>query len=164
VGVGLGVAVLGGLAFVLFGRGTSGDAAKAPVAAAPAPAPVAPPPAPPEKTTVTVRFEASPTGSHVFRKSDGTDLGVAPLELKLPHNGPATEFLLRKDGFKELGVTADLSSDNTVHVALEKLEAPAPPPAATRPEPARRPAAHRAGGRHRAGAAPDEDGLATPSF
>jgi hypothetical protein len=110
-----------------------------------------------------VRIEASPAGSHVFRKSDGKDMGAAPLDLKMPHNGPATEFLLRRDGYKEYGVTADLSEDNTVHVALEKVEAPAP--IAAKPEPEKKKPAGRKGLKHKGGAGvPDEDGLATPSF
>jgi serine/threonine protein kinase len=154
------LAAAAAVAFFALPKAGSTDAAKPPVAAMPAP--VAPPP----KTTVTVRFEASPAGSHVFRKSDGKDLGAAPLDVKLPHNGPATDYLLRKDGYKELGVTADLSEDNTVHVALEKLEAPPPPPVAAKPEPKKKGVSsggHKGGGKHKAGV-PDEDGLATPSF
>ncbi len=166
VGVGVGIAAAAVVAFVVVGK--SGEAAKPPVAAmpAPAPAPVAPP-APPAKTTITVRFEASPVGSHVFRKSDGKDLGAAPLDVKLPHNGPATDYVLRKDGYKELDVTADSSEDNTVHVALEKVEAP--PPVAAKPEPEKKKPSgggrRNGGGKRRGGAGvPDEDGLATPSF
>jgi serine/threonine protein kinase len=165
VGV-VGLVAAAGIAFVVMGK--SGDAAKAPVAAMPAPAPVAPP-APPAKTTVTVRFEASPVGSHIFRKSDGKDLGAAPLDVKLPHDGPATDYVLRKDGYKELGVTADLSQDNTIHVALEKVEGPPPvvaKPEAEHNERKKSSGGHKSGGgKHKGGAGvPDEDGLATPSF
>jgi hypothetical protein len=115
---------------------------------------------------VTVRFEASPAGSHVFRKSDNKDLGAAPLDVNLPHNGPPTDYVLRKDGYKDYGVTADVSEDNTVHVALEKNEPP--PPVAQKPEPDRKKVSggHKGGGAKRKGGAgvPDEDGLATPSF
>jgi serine/threonine-protein kinase len=163
VGVGVGIAAAVAIAFVVMGK--SGDAPK-PVAAAPVPAP-APvvPPAPPPKTTVTVRFEASPAGSHVFRKSDNKDLGAAPLDVKLPHNGPHTDYVLRKDGYKELAVTADLSEDNTVHVALEKNEAP-PPPVVAKPEPERKKVSggKKGGGKRKGAGVPDEDGLATPSF
>jgi eukaryotic-like serine/threonine-protein kinase len=165
VGVGVGIAAAAVVAFVVLGK--SGDAPKPPVAAMPAPAsaPVAPP-APPAKTTVTVRFEASPVGSHVFRKSDNKDLGEAPVDVTLPHNSPAADYLLRKDGYKELDVTADSSEDNTVHVALERVEAP--PPVATKPEPEKKKPAgggRKGGGKHKGGAGvPDEDGLATPSF
>jgi serine/threonine-protein kinase len=163
IGVGVGIAAAAVVAFVVMGK--SSDAPKAPVAAAPAPAPVASPP-PPAKTTVTVRFEASPAGSHVFRKSDNKDLGPAPLDVKLPHNGPVTDYVLRRDGYKEFGVTADLSEDNTVHVALEKIEAP-PVPVAAKPEPEKKKVSggKKGGGKHKGGAGvPDEDGLATPSF
>jgi len=164
VGGGVALVAAAAIAFVVMGK--SNDAPKAPVAAAPAPAPIAPPP-PPAKTNVTVRFEASPAGSHVFRKSDNKDLGAAPLDVKLPHNGPSTDYVLRKDGYKDYGVTADLSEDNTVHVALEKIEAP-PQPVAQKPEPEKKkPAGGRkgGGGKHKGGVGvPDEDGLATPSF
>jgi hypothetical protein len=164
VGVGVAVAAAAAIAFVVIGK--SGDAPKpAAAVAAPAPAPVAPP-APPPKTTVTVRFEASPAGSHVFRKSDNKDLGAAPLDVKLPHNGPSTDYVLRKDGYKEFAVTADLSEDNTVHVALEKNEAP-PPPVVAKPEPEKKKVSggKKGGGKRRGGSGvPDEDGLATPSF
>jgi serine/threonine-protein kinase len=165
VGVGLGVAAAAAVAVFVMGGGKSSDAPKAPVAAAPAPAvaPPSPPPAP-AKTSVTVRFEANPAGSHVFRKNDGKDLGAAPLELNLPHNGSATEFVLRKDGYKDYGITADLSEDNTVHVALEKVEAPAP--VAAKPETERKKSSgHKSGGgKKKTAGIPDEDGLATPSF
>jgi serine/threonine protein kinase len=134
-------------------------------AATPAPVAVAPP-APPK--SVTIRFEATPAGVHVFRKADGTDLGTAPVELQLPHDGPAVAYVLRKEGYKELDVSTDLDNDHTLHVALEKLpeaEATAPKP----PEPRRR-APVPPGGAHRpvrhghGVPVPDEDGLATPSF
>jgi serine/threonine-protein kinase len=164
VGVGVGVVAAAVVAFVVMG-GKSAEAPKAPVAAAPAPAAAPPaPPAAPAKTTVTVRFEASPVGSHVFRKSDNKDLGSAPLDVKLPHNGPATDYVLRKDGYKEFAVTADLSEDNTVHVALEKIEAP-PVAAKVEPEKKKVSGGKKGGGKHKGGiGVPDEDGLATPSF
>jgi hypothetical protein len=118
-------------------------------------------------TTVTIRFQATPAGTHVFRKSDGTDLGVAPLELKLPRNGSVNDYLLKKDGYKELAMRADLSEDNTLEAALEKLPEPvAAKP--TEPEPVKKkPSGARKGGGKRksgGGSVPDEDGLATPSF
>ncbi|HVU49175.1 MAG TPA: serine/threonine-protein kinase [Polyangia bacterium] len=162
VGGGVALVAAAAIAFVVIGK--SSDAPKGAVAAAPAPAAVAPPP-PPAKTTVTVRFEASPAGSHVFRKSDNQDLGPAPVDVKLPHNGPAVDYVLRKDGYKDYGVTADLSEDNTVHVALERIEAP-PQPVAQKPEPEKKKVAggHKGGGKRKTPGVPDEDGLATPSF
>jgi eukaryotic-like serine/threonine-protein kinase len=160
VGVVGAVVVAGVVVAFMLPKGSAGaDAtAKVPTAAAPIPAPVAPP----VKTSVTVRFEALPDGAHVFRKSDGKDLGAAPLDLKLPHNGPTTDYVFRKDGYQEFGVTADLSEDNTVHVALDKIEAP--PPVAPKPaEAERKKAGHKSGKKHGA-VVPDEDGLATPSF
>jgi hypothetical protein len=129
-----------------------------------------PSPAPPEPKTVTIRFEAQPKGAHVFRKSDDKDLGSVPLQLTLPKDSDAVEYVVRKDGYRELALVADLSTDRTLHVALDKVAAPPPPPqekpappaeaAASKHKPT--PAAHRA--RRTKGPAPDEDGLATPSF
>jgi eukaryotic-like serine/threonine-protein kinase len=164
VGV-VGAAAIAAVAVFALGRGSSSSSdapAKAPVAALPAPTP---PPALPVKTTVIVRFEATPVGTHVVRKSDGKDLGTSPLDVKLPHNGPATDYLLRKEGYKEFPVTADVSEDNTVHVALEKLE-PVPVPVAAKAEPEKKKPSsggHK-GGKKKNGLVPDEDGLATPSF
>jgi hypothetical protein len=156
-----------GIAIFFVTQNKAAEAPKAPVAAMPAPA--APPPVPvaPAKTTVTVRFEATPAGTHVFRKSDGKDLGAAPLELKLPVKGAATDYFLRKDGYKELPVTADLHDDNTLHVALEKV--PEPVVAKPDPEPKKKPSGGGrkggGGGKRKGGnLVPDEDGLATPSF
>jgi serine/threonine-protein kinase len=161
--VGVGIAAVAAIGIIVV-MSKSSEAPK-PVAAVPAPpAPPVVPPAPPAKTTVTVRFEASPAGSHVFRKNDNKDLGAAPLDVKLPHNGPASEYVLRKEGYKEFGVTADLSEDNTVHVALEKIEAPQP--VAQKPEPEKKKVSggKRGGGKRKGPGVPDEDGLATPSF
>jgi serine/threonine-protein kinase len=164
VGVVGGLAAAGVVAFLVTSKsGSTSDAPKASAMVAPA-APVAPP-APPAKTTVTVRFEALPAGAHVVRKSDGHDLGASPIDVKLPHNGPGTDYVVKKDGYKDFAVTADLSEDNTVHVALEKIEAP-PAPTAAKVEPEKKKPSsggHKPARRH-GGAVPDEDGLATPSF
>jgi eukaryotic-like serine/threonine-protein kinase len=141
----------------------AGPAPKPPIAALPSPAP----PAPAAPVPVTIRFEATPAGAHVFRKADGTDLGAAPMELNLPQNGPTVDYVLRKDGYKDLEVSTDLDKDHTVHVALEK--APEDRPTADKPaEPTGKKKAssggHHAGKRKSGSPAPDEDGLATPSF
>jgi serine/threonine-protein kinase len=154
------------VAFFVMPKGKEADKAKAPVAAMPAPAP-APAPAPPAKTTVTVRFEATPAGTHVFRKADGKDLGEAPLELKLPFKGTETDYLLRKDGYKEFPVTANLRDDNTLHIALEKVPEPVAEKKAADDKNEKKKGGGRRGGgnrHHAGGVAPDEDGLATPSF
>jgi hypothetical protein len=164
------VAVVGGLAaaavaVVFLTQGKTEEKPKAPVAAMPAPAPT-PAPSPPAKTTVMVRFEAMPSGTHVFRKTDGKDMGAAPLELKLAQKGGAADYVLRKDGYKELPVTADLRDDNTINVALEKV--PEPVVAKPEPESKKKPSSGRKGGgggkKKGGGLVPDEDGLATPSF
>jgi eukaryotic-like serine/threonine-protein kinase len=138
-------------------------------AALPAPAP-APPPAPaptlapPVKKTVTIRFEADPAGSHLFRKKDDKDLGEVPVEVQLPKGGSSSEYLLRLGGYREVALVADPSSDRTLHVSLNKLAAPAVPAAAA--DASKKHAAHHAtaGGAKHPRSPVDEDGLATPSF
>ncbi|HVZ74250.1 MAG TPA: serine/threonine-protein kinase [Polyangia bacterium] len=158
------LAAAAGIALALMPKKEAAPAAPAPVAA-PAPAPVAPV-APAAPSTVKIRFEATPAGVHVFRKSDNVDLGAVPLDLKLPHNGPAVLYVMRKDGYKELDVETDLDNDHTLHVALEKEpEAVAETPKPDKKKPASTSGGHH-GGKHKTagGPAPDEDGLATPSF
>jgi serine/threonine-protein kinase len=161
---GVGVVAAAAAAFFVFGGQPKHDkdlGVKAPE--------LAPPPAVPEPPkTVTIRFEAQPKGAHVFRKNDSKDLGVVPLDVKLPRNSDAVEYVVRKDGFKDLELVADLSTDRTLNVALEKLppppsEKPAPIPTADTTPKKKTPVAHK-GPKHSRGPAPDEDGLATPSF
>jgi len=119
------------------------------------------PPAPPVKKSVTIRFEAEPAGTHVFRKKDDKDLGVVPVEIQLAKDaakmGPdALSYVLRLPGYKERPLTADVNTDRTFHVSLEK--------AAAAPDPKK----NKGGGGHHGPRRPrnpvDEDGLATPSF
>jgi eukaryotic-like serine/threonine-protein kinase len=147
--------------------GGAQEGSKPPVAALPAPATT-----PPAPKTVTLRVDATPEGAHVFRKSDGTDLGTAPLELELPLKSGAVEYVVRKDGYKESLLSTDLSRDRKLRVALEKLPPP-PPPIAEKPAAPTESAKKKAssgggrrggGGKHGKGLVPDEDGLATPSF
>jgi serine/threonine-protein kinase len=131
--------------------------------------PPPPPPPPALPKTVTIRLEAMPIGAHVIRRSDDKDLGPAPVEVKLPRNGDPTEFAFRLDGYKEKSLVAELSTDRTLRVALDK--APPPPPVHP-PNPPGEGGHHRptGGGHHPAGnghhrpGTIDEDGLATPSF
>src|SRR4029078_5458624 len=86
------------------------------------------PPAPPVKKSVTIRFEAEPAGTHVFRKKDDKDLGVVPVEIQLAKDaakmGPdALSYVLRLPGYKERPLTADVNTDRTFHVSLEKAAA-----------------------------------------
>jgi hypothetical protein len=124
------------------------------------PPPPQPPPAPVKKT-VTIRFEADPAGAHVFRKKDDKDLGVVPVEIQLAKDaaktGPeALAYVLRLPGYKERPLTADVNTDRTFHVSLEKA------PAAVDPK-KKQPGGHHAVTRPRRNPV-DEDGLATPSF
>jgi serine/threonine-protein kinase len=158
---GLAVVAAGVAAFVLFTK----HPAKTEASMTPPSAPTVPEP----PKSVTIRFESLQAGVHVFRKSDDHDLGAAPLEVKLPRNNDTLEYVFRKDGYKDLTMIADLSADRTLHIELDKLppppkvEKPTPTAAAGdtshhKPTPAHRPA------KRNKGPAPDEDGLATPSF
>jgi len=131
---------------------------------APAPPPIAPPPpvAPPAAKTVTLRFEAEPSGAHVFDKKDGKDLGEIPVELQVPKGTEPSAYLFRLAGYREVALNAKPNADRTLHVSLEKLAAPAPTTAAG--ETKRHAPTHHAGGAKHAKSPVDEDGLATPSF
>jgi hypothetical protein len=169
--------VVGGAGTAVFvtRKGTSGGAsANSPTEAAVGgerTAAVAPSP-PAAAKTVTIRFEASPPGAHVFRATDEKDLGAVPFELKLPRDGGRPEYLFRLEGYKDQTLDVQLASDQTVRATLEKIAAPppTPPPAPTSaappghpPSPARPPSPPR---RHRPAnpSNADEDGLATPKF
>ncbi|HEX3903323.1 MAG TPA: serine/threonine-protein kinase [Polyangia bacterium] len=138
-----------------------------PQAALPAPAPVAPPAPvePPAAKTVTLRFEAEPSGAHLYAKQegkkDGKDLGEIPLELQLPKGAVSSDYLFKLAGYREVSLSAKPNADRTLHVSLEKLAAP--PLTASEPSRHHAPAAHHGGGK-RPRSPVDEDGLATPSF
>ena len=156
-----GVAAAAIVAFVAMPKGNKETAAPQAALPAPAPpAPVAPPPpvAPPAPKTVTLRFEAEPSGAHLFAKKDGKDLGEIPVELQLPKGTSASDYVFRLAGYKDVSLAAKPNADRTMHVSLEKVAAPAAAPAADK---------HRAAAPHHAGKKKtpiDEDGLATPSF
>jgi hypothetical protein len=160
VAVGGGAALLAVGYFALF-KGKAPPPAPPPVAttATVKPQPPSQPPSPLKKT-VTIRFEAEPAGAHVFRKTDDKDLGVVPIEIQLAKDagkaGPdALAYVLRLPGYKERPLTADVNTDRTFHVSLEKT----PAAAETKKKPS--------GGHHgprRPRNPVDEDGLATPSF
>jgi len=166
----LGVAAaIGGIALLVVPKGHD-KPASIPQAAAPAPAPpVAPPPpvAPvaPAAKTVTLRFEAEPSGAHVFTmkdgKRDGKDLGEIPVELQLPKGAEPSAYLFRLAGYREVALNAKPNADRTLHVSLEKLAAPTATVSDANRH--RTPAHHGGGGKH-AKSPVDEDGLATPSF
>jgi serine/threonine-protein kinase len=166
--VGLGLAAAAAVAFFALQGGGKAPPAPTPAAKPPvATAPTTPPPsAPAAPKLVTIRFEATPEGSRVIRKSDGADLGVVPLELQLKKDGPAVDYLIRKDGYKDLPLSTDLDNDHTLHVALEKVAAAVEPkPAGETPKKKASSSSHKSGGKHKpSGPVPDEDGLATPSF
>jgi serine/threonine protein kinase len=124
------------------------------------------PPAPAEPATVTIRFEVDPSGSHIFRKSDGKDLGHPPLDLQLPRDGGKPEYVVRLEGYKDKVVTADLSRDQTMHISLEKEPVAVPDKVKDSDNKERERKSSRRASSRRSGRSvtPDEDGLATPSF
>ena len=161
VGGGAVVAALG--YFFVIKDKTPAEVSKPAIATTTAPPPIAPsmPPTPPAKKTVTIRFEADPPGAHVFRKKDNNDMGVVPVELQLAKDaakaGPdGVTYVLRLPGYRERLLVADVATDRTIHVSLEKVPAPTPDKGhktATSHRPVKRPRSP-----------VDEDGLATPSF
>jgi serine/threonine protein kinase len=168
VGLG-GAAALAVVAVVMLSKGKETPAPTPPPAppvattTAPSVTPPPQPPAVPVKKTVTIRFEAEPAGAHVFRKKDDKDLGPVPVEIQLAKDAARTgpdglAYVLRLPGYKERPLTADVNSDRTFHVSLEKTAAAADP---------KKPKGPAAGGHHgprRPRNPVDEDGLATPSF
>jgi serine/threonine-protein kinase len=150
--------------FVVFKDKTPPEVPKPVITTTTPPQPVIPPTPPtpppvPVKKTVTIRFEAEPAGTHVFSKKDNNDLGVVPVELQLAKDAAKAgrdnlTYVLRLPGYRERMLVADVGTDRTFHVSLEKV---APPPEKG-PK----------GGGHRPIRRPrnpvDEDGLATPSF
>jgi serine/threonine-protein kinase len=163
LGGGVAAAVLG--YFVLFKDKTPVDVPKPVVTTTTTTPPVTPPqpPPPPVKKTVTIRFEAEPAGAHVFRKKDDHDMGVVPVELQLAKDaakaGPeALTYVLRLPGYRDRLLVADVVTDRTFHVSLEKV----PPPQADK-RPKGGGSTHRPP-RNRPRSPVDEDGLATPSF
>jgi eukaryotic-like serine/threonine-protein kinase len=157
-----GVVLAGIIAFVAMPKGKQEPA---PQAAMPAPAPalpVAPPPpaAPPAPKTVTLRFEAEPSGVHLFDKKAGKDLGEIPVELQLPKGNASADYVFRLAGYKDVSLAAKQTADRTMHVSLEKDAAP--PPAQAAADRHHAPAQHHGGGKRKTPV--DEDGLATPSF
>ena len=149
--------------FFVFKDQTPAEVPKPVVATTTTPAPpVTPPtpPAPPVKKTVTIRFEADPPGAHVFRKKDNSDMGVVPVELQLAKDaakaGPdGVTYVLRLPGYRERLLVADVATDRTFHVSLEKVAGAAAPD---------KDKGHRAGGHRpvKKNRNPvDEDGLAT---
>ena len=87
-------------------------------------------------------------------------MGVVPVELQLAKDAAKAgrdnlTYVLRLPGYRERMLVADVATDRTFHVSLEKV---APPP----PDKSQKGGAHRPVKRPRNPV--DEDGLATPSF
>jgi serine/threonine-protein kinase len=160
VALGGGAALLAVVGYLAVGKEKAPPPAPPPVATTTtSPVATTTPPPVPVKKSVTIRFEAEPAGAHVFRKKDDKDLGVVPVEIQLAKDagktGPdALGYVLRLPGYKERPLAADVTTDRTFHVSMEK----APAPADTK---------HKAVS-HKGPRKPrnpvDEDGLATPSF
>jgi serine/threonine-protein kinase len=157
----------GVLAVVFLKRPSHVDSPTSSAASAPAPVPIPTPPPPPEPAMVTIRMEATPVGTHVFRASDDKDLGPVPVELKVPKSTVHAEYVFRSDGYKLKALTIEPNVDRTVHAALEKELPPPPaplsPPRASSDTPKKPVPPHRPSSRRRS-PNPDEDGLATPNF
>jgi serine/threonine-protein kinase len=160
----------GVLGVVFLKRPSHVDSSTSPVPPAPVPIPT-PPPAP-EPAMVTIRMEATPVGTHVFRASDDKDLGAVPVELKVHKSTVHSEYVFRSDGYKPKALTVESNVDRTVHAALEKEPPvapavpppePLPPPRAASDAPKKPAPSHRPAARRRS-PNPDEDGLATPNF
>jgi hypothetical protein len=157
VALGGGAAVLAVIGYLAMGKEKVPPPAPPPVTTTTV-APPTPPPVPVKKS-VTIRFEAEPAGAHVFRKKDDKDLGVVPVEIQLAKDagktGPdALGYVLRLPGYKERPLAADVTSDRTFHVSLEKT----PEPVDTK----HKTVSHK--GPRKPRNPVDEDGLATPSF
>jgi hypothetical protein len=125
-------------------------------------------------TNVTLRIEAAPRTTHLFRKPGPgvgagvppEDLGQVPVELSLPKIDPPRDYLLRAEGHKDRMVRVDPQHDHGVlRFDLEPAPAlsdkvgekvgdkkPRPPERKPAPKPIRRVPIH------------DADGLAVPSF
>ncbi|HEX2659457.1 MAG TPA: serine/threonine-protein kinase [Polyangia bacterium] len=162
IGLALAAAVAGTAVFLLR-QNHPAEPAAPPTAHDPTPPqPPVQPPAEPE--TVMLRFEAEPETAHVFRKTeatpDGEDLGVVPVELKLPKGDATATYVLRADGFRDRATKADATRDRVVHLALEKV--PSQPAPSEKKPPAAKPPGH--GGKPRKPVVHDGDGLAVPSF
>ncbi|HEY6461592.1 MAG TPA: serine/threonine-protein kinase, partial [Polyangiaceae bacterium] len=159
-----GVAAAAIVAFLVIPKGQKESAVPHAAMPAPAPtAPVAPPPpvAPPAPKSVTLRFEAEPSGAHLFDKKAGKDLGEIPVELQVPKGTGSADYVFRLAGYKDVSLAAKPNADRTLHVSLEKVAAP-PAAQATADASKHHSAPHHAGGKKKPPV--DEDGLATPSF
>jgi hypothetical protein len=160
-----GAAAIAAAVFLLMpksGSNPGSDSAGGKVEKPPAPmastAPPAPAPSAPLKKTVTLRFEADPAGAHVYRKKDDQDLGIVPVEVRVPREtgkpGEGTSYVFRLPGYRDLALVADATTDRTLHVSMDRIAAPAP---AVEKK-------HGGSGHHVKKKPVDEDGLATPSF
>jgi serine/threonine protein kinase len=93
---------------------------------------VAKPPAPPP--SIRIELRSTPAGATVFKTSDGTVLGMTPLNRSYPQGQGTMDVLLRLRGYKDKTVTVKLEGSSAMVVDLERIETVAGPTAA----PARR--------------------------
>jgi eukaryotic-like serine/threonine-protein kinase len=77
--------------------------------------------APPTITTVTLDIESTPPGARVL--VDGTERGVTPLALALPHSERAIEVTLALDGYRD--VVEQITPDVNQRVRLSLVRGPA---------------------------------------
>jgi serine/threonine protein kinase len=87
--------------------------------------------APKRPATVRVNFSSDPAGATVSR-SDGAVLGVTPLSAEIPYSDKPVDYRLAKDGYSAKVSSFVPNLPSPVFVLLERIEQPAPVPAAPR--------------------------------
>jgi serine/threonine protein kinase len=85
--------------------------------------------APKRPTTVRVNFSSDPAGATVSR-NDGAVLGVTPLSAEIPYSDRPVDYRLQKEGYTPKVSSFIPNLPSPVFVLLERIEGPAPPPAA----------------------------------
>jgi eukaryotic-like serine/threonine-protein kinase len=121
-------------AVVLVALRFHGDLFSTPIAAPAAASAPAPSPAPPATVRVIVRSD--PAGATVVDPTQGTVLGITPLEKVYPQGGGSLGLLLRLDGYREKTVSVSLDGNSSTSVDLDPVPA-ARPEAPAKPDTAR---------------------------
>ena len=87
------------------------------------------PAAPKRPAAVRVNFSSDPAGATVSR-SDGAVLGVTPLSAEIPYSDKPVDYRLAKEGYSAKVSSFVPNLPSPVFVLLERIEQPAPSPAA----------------------------------